>query len=382
MRDASARELFVRHFGRDPAAVASAPGRVNLIGEHTDYNGGDVLPIAITQRTTVAVAPARHGQRSTAISATQQSIGVFEARRPERAGAWWDYIAGVARELTRLGISVPEVDVAVWSDVPSGAGLSSSAALEVATTLALLALVERECSPRDVALLGARVETEFVGVATGIMDQSAAMMTREHRALHLECDTGDAELVPMTDAVLIFDTGVARALRDSAFNRRRAECEEAVRLLRRIESSLPNLAAATLEQLREARLPSPIDRRARHVITETERVRSTVNALRRDGTLPGDLLLASHESLRLDYECSSPELDWFVTHAMACDGVTGARLTGAGWGGCAIAVGAEDALVAAARRLEQAYERELGRTPRVWLTHAAEGARVEIPARG
>jgi galactokinase len=371
-----ARDLFAHRFGREPAVVASAPGRVNLIGEHTDYNGGEVLPIAISRRTAVAVAPARAERQSTAVSATQDETGIFTVRHPERAGAWWDYVAGVAHELGRAGIALPEVDVAVWSDVPSGAGLSSSAALEVASTLAFLALAERELSPREVALLGARVETGFVGVATGIMDQCAAVMTRARHALHLQCDTMASELVPMADAVLIFDTGVERALRDSAFNDRRAECEAALEALRRLDPTRRHLADFSMEQLRAAQLPSPLDRRARHVVTETERVRQTVEALRRDRTLPGELLCASHESLRVDYECSLAELDWFVTHAMRCEGVTGARLTGAGWGGCAIAVGAEEALVAAVPWLTQGYEQRFARRPRVWITHAADGAGV------
>ncbi|HEX6965710.1 MAG TPA: galactokinase [Gemmatimonadaceae bacterium] len=372
-----ARALFHRHFGDEPLVVASAPGRVNLIGEHIDYNGGAVLPIAIAQRTTVAVAPARARGRSTVVSSARSEAGVFETRSPRRTGAWWDYVAGVVHELARMGVAVPDVDVAIHGDVPLGAGLSSSAALEVASTMALLALAQHELPPRDVALLGVRVEGEFVGVATGIMDQCASALARAGHALHLECDTTASELVPMTDAVLIFDTGVARALRDSAFNARRAECEAALARLRRIDPGLSHLAAATPEMVRDADLPSPLDRRARHVVSETERVRSTVAALRRTGTLPGELLCASHESLRADYECSCPELDWFATHAMRHEGVTGARLTGAGWGGCAIAVGAEDALGAAAPLLARAYEERFGRSSRVWLTRAAAGARIE-----
>lgn len=310
------------------------------------------------------------------MSATQHHAGSFTMRTPARAGAWWDYIAGVAHEVSALGIATPEIDVAVWSDVPSGAGLSSSAALEVACTLALLALVERELPPRDVALLGARAESGFVGVATGIMDQCASALASAGCALHLRCDTMESELVPMPDTVLIFDTGVTRALRDSAFNQRRAECQQALELLRRVYPTLPHLAGATPEQLALAHLPPLLDRRARHVVSETRRVRLAVDALRGGRSLPGELLAASHDSLRRDYECSSPELDWFVTHAMSCAGVTGARLTGAGWGGCAIAVGAHDALAAAAPRLAEEYEHRFARVPRVWLTGAADGARV------
>jgi galactokinase len=279
--------------------------------------------------------------------------------------------------LSACGVQLPEVNIAVCSDVPSGAGLSSSAALEVASALALLALARRELPAIEIALLGARAESGFVGVASGIMDQCAAALSRAEHALHLRCDPVATELVPMRDAVLIFDTGVSRALRDSPFNARRAECEAALALLRRTDPELPNLAAATLEHLRAARLPAPLDRRARHVVSEMRRVRECVAALRSDGTLPGELLVASHESLRLDYECSIPELDWFVRRAMRSAGVTGARLTGAGWGGCAIAVGTAEALDAAAPELARDYEAQFGRAARAWITRAADGARID-----
>ncbi|MBX6333058.1 MAG: galactokinase, partial [Gemmatimonadaceae bacterium] len=323
----AAHELFLRRFGRRPAVIASAPGRVNLIGEHIDYNGGEVLPIAIACRTAVAVAPAPAGRRSTVVSAGQWREGELSVREVARAEQWWDYVAGVARELVRAGVPLPDVDVAVWSDVPTGAGLSSSAALEVASALALLAVVPHAMALRDVALLGARAEREFVGVASGVMDQYASALGRAGHALHVWCDSGDVEHVPADEAVLIFDTGVPRGLRASAFNERRAECDAALARLRRVARSLPNLAAARAEHVEAAHLPPPLDRRVRHVLSENARVQRAVEALRRDGRLPGALLTASHESLRADYECSTPELDWFVEHATACSGVTGAPVS-------------------------------------------------------
>jgi galactokinase len=184
----------------------------------------------------------------------------------------------------------------------------------------------------------------------------------------------------MREAVLIFDTAVPRSLRGSAFNVRRAECEQALALLRRDDPALPNLAAATPEQVSAARLPPPLDRRARHVSDETRRVREVASALERGEPMPGALLLASHESLRDDYECSTPELDWFVERAMQVRGVRGARLTGAGWGGCAIAVGDEVALAGAAPEIAAEYERTMRRVPRWWLTRAAPGASIDQPA--
>jgi galactokinase len=382
MRDAPASaggvsELFRRSFGQEPAVVASAPGRVNLIGEHTDYNGGEVLPIGIEQRTYVAIAQTTRSSRSRAVSSLHEGTGEFDIRQSGRSGAWWDYMVGVARELERGGFGVPRFDIAVTSDVPAGAGLSSSAALEVATATALLALIEGELSLREVALLGQRAEMHFVGVACGIMDQFASALAQGGHALHLWCDSTATEQVEMRDAVLIFDTGVSRGLRDSAFNQRRDECEQALALLRQVDPELPYLAAASPEQVQNAELPEPLRRRALHVTEETRRVGEVVRALRANGRLPGELLLASHDSLRVQYECSAPELDWFVEQAVYFEGVRGARLTGAGWGGCAIAVGDEDSLAAAAPLLRDEYQAAFGRRAGVWITRAADGVRIE-----
>ncbi|HEU4642402.1 MAG TPA: galactokinase [Gemmatimonadaceae bacterium] len=375
MSEREVRALFARAYGGEPCVVASAPGRVNLIGEHTDYNGGEVLPIAIARRTWVA-ARRGTGERSRAVSAAERSPGEFDAREPVRTGAWWDYIAGVVSEMERRGLVAPPAEVAVWSDVPLGAGLSSSAALEVATTLALLALAGVAAERREAALLAHRAECEFVGLAVGIMDQFVSALARPGHALHVWCDTGAVEHVPMGESVLIFDTAVPRALRGSEYSTRSAECERALALLRRRYPELPSLAAVSPEELSGVTLPEPLLRRARHVSEETHRVRRMVERLRSGAPVDGSLLIASHESLRDLYDCSSPELDWFVARAMRAPGVRGARLTGAGWGGCAIAVGDEDALRAAAPAIAAEYEGAFGRAPRWWITAAAAGASV------
>jgi galactokinase len=357
----TAVELFRRQFRSEPRVIASAPGRVNLIGEHTDYNGGDVLPIAIAQRTTVAVAPA---SQSVAVSAQQPLLGEFSVSHLAPTRHWWDYVAGVAGAFIDSGHRIDNFHIAVASDVPVGAGLSSSAALETATAVALAHLFGHDIALSKLALIGTRAEREFVGVASGIMDQQASALGAIHHAVHIQCDTGAYEHVPFDDAVLIYDTGVRRALADSAFNERRAECQSALTRLRTIRPTLPHLAAADLDLLGEAHLPLPLDRRARHVITEMGRVRQVVDALRIGGVIPGEALFASHESLRVDYECSSPELDAFVDRARHTEGITGARLTGAGWGGCAIAVGNPRALTTLGAGVG-------------WITHAAAGARIE-----
>jgi len=373
-----AATYFRSRFGGEPLVIASAPGRVNLIGEHLDYNGGEVLPMAIARRTSVAMRPLG-GDRSTAASAGRADAGTFDVEHPTAARRWWDYVAGIAAELRAHGLPVPQAEIAVTSDVPTGSGLSSSAALEMSAGLAYCALLPAEARPplRDLALLGQRVESGFVGVASGIMDQFASALSREGTALHLWCDTVEYEHVPMRDAILIFDTRVPRSLRGSPFNERQRECVEALRWLQREHPSLPNLAAATPDMLVAARLPDPLARRARHVVTELQRVRATVATLQETGTLPGAVLYESHASLRVDFECSSRELDWFVEHAMRCDGVTGARLTGAGWGGCAIASGPHAALNAAIPQLERDYEQTFGHAPQTWVTHAAAGAAIE-----
>ena len=370
-------ELFRRTYGSDPEVVASAPGRVNLIGEHLDYNGGEVLPMAIESRTWVAMRRVERGSSSRVVSSTEEDTGMFESPVRSRSGKWWDYISGLAR---LPGRSLPAADIAVTSDVPAGAGLSSSAALEVAAGFAYAALSGGELDAREIALDGWRVENEFVGVASGIMDQFASALSINGHALHIWCETTETETVPFAASVMIFDTAVPRSLRSSQFNTRRAECAEALSHLRKGDPSLKNLASATLDQVEAAGLAENIAKRAMHVVTEMERVHAAVADLRMSGTIAARLLYDSHASLRDRYECSSPELDWFVDRAMAFEGIEGARLTGAGWGGCAIAFGAREALAAAGGEIAREYQQAFGRKPRVWLSGAAPGARVERDA--
>ena len=369
-------ELFRKTYGGDPEVIASAPGRVNLIGEHLDYNGGEVLPMAILSRTWVAMRRSEPGSPSRVISSTEEDTGMFESPVTTRSGKWWDYISGLG---ILPGPTLPAAEIAVASDVPVGAGLSSSAALEVAAGFAYSALTGKDPDARSIALDGWRVENEFVGVASGIMDQFASSLSTEGHALHIWCNTMETKHVPFARAVLIFDTAVPRSLRNSDFNTRRRECTEALTLLREKDPSLENLASATLEQVRDAGLPETLSLRATHVITEMDRVHQAVDQLRQRGTIDPGVLYDSHGSLRDNYVCSSPELDWFVDRAMRTEGVEGARLTGAGWGGCAIAFGNRDALSAAGGEIAPEYERVFDRKPRVWLSEAAAGARIELP---
>jgi galactokinase len=372
-----ARDSFRKVFGGNPDVIGSAPGRVNIIGEHTDYNGGQVLPIAIDRRTYVAIRARPDAGVSRIASERESAIAEFDVRQFAAAGQWWDYMTGVCAAMESAGARVPQFEAIVQSDVPMGSGLSSSAALEVATAVSLGRIVAEPTDMRKLALLSWHVETQFVGVASGVMDQFASALCLEGHALHLWCDTLETEQVTMPDAVLIFDTASPRELRASQFNQRRAECEEALAVLRRSRPSLMHLAGASLDEVRQADLSPKIRKRALHVVEENARVEKLVMQLMQTHTVAGELLYESHESLRDNYECSTPELDWFVDAVRGKPGVTGARLTGAGWGGCAIAVGDLDALAAAADEVSSAYETRFRRQPGTWLTCAGSGARIE-----
>jgi galactokinase len=377
MNAAEACDFFRRTFGAEPDLVGSAPGRVNLIGEHTDYNGGQVLPIAIARRTFVALRARPDASTTRIVSSGESESADIDLKSIKPTGKWWDYLTGVCAAMQAEGARIPQFDAVVISDVPTGSGLSSSAALELATAIAIGQAVDRPLDLKKAALMGWRVETQFVGVASGVMDQFASALCLENHALHLWCDSLEIEQVTMRDAVLIFDTASPRSLRASEFNQRRAECEAALAILRRSIPSLPNLAAASPDDVKALDLPPTLRKRALHVAAENQRVELLVSKLLKSGKVSGDLLYESHESLRDNYECSTAELDWFVDNSRTKDGVTGARLTGAGWGGCAIAVGTQDALSALAEELCPAYETKFKHTPRTWLTYASRGARLE-----
>ena len=378
MTAAQAADLFTATYGYTPQVVASAPGRVNLIGEHTDYSGGEVLPIAISRRTWVAMAPGQ-GASSRAASATMSKHGQFALRATAPSGHWWDYVHGTLRELVALGVPLSAVDVAVVSDVPTAAGLSSSAALEVATALAGVVCARgRLLETWDhLALAAHRAETDFVGVGCGTMDQTASAYASEGHALRIWCDTGRRAQVPFERSVLVIDTVTPRSLRASAYNERKASCERALLAVQRVDPGITHLAHASLDQLAAATLGDEDRRRARHVIAETARVGAMVEALEGDGPL-GALLSASHASLRDDFACSTPELDWVVDFATKQPHIDGARMTGAGWGGCAIALGTADALRALAESIGPAFTATWGRAPRTWLTRAEEGGDVDL----
>jgi galactokinase len=377
-------ELFREAFGAAPRAAASAPGRVNLIGEHTDYNGGPVLPIAIAARTQAAVGPAEAGLLE---AVSGQHGEVVRVRWQEQLPPGWGaYVAGVLRELWAAE-ALPAgggARVAVSSDVPMGAGLSSSAALTVSVAKALAALAGAKLTGRQVAGVAFRAEQDHVGARCGVMDQTIAALAKPNHALLLECASLEARQIPLPRAarLLLVDTGVRHSLADGALNERRAECEAAVRRLR---VELPELVwlaswpAEWLARLKRA-LKEPLRSRAVHVVGETARTRFGAQLLRQ-GKLKqfGALLYESHESCRRLYECSAPELDTVVAAAKRA-GALGARLTGAGWGGAAIVLvgkrqGKRQKKIVGA--ITRAFVKAYGRKPAISVVKASAGARVE-----
>jgi galactokinase len=330
--------LYRSAFGADPARVASAPGRVNLIGEHVDYHGGHVLPVATEARTAVAVGPRASGLRTVA-----ERGGAGEAAwPPSRSGTWSDYPAGVAKFLADALAEPPDgIAVAVAGDVPLGAGLSSSAALEVATAAALAALWGLDRDPRALAAVAHRAETDFVGVPCGVMDQMAAAMAPPGRALLIDCATLAVRSVSAGTDLVVVDSGESHALRDGAYAERRREGDRALALVRRSMPEVERLVQLPVDALDRvlAALPPPLDRRVRHVVEEDRRTVRAAEALDAgDVARFGALVDASHDSLRDLYECSTPRLDAIVAAARRTAGVLGARLVGAGWGGSVLVV--------------------------------------------
>jgi galactokinase len=332
-------QAYRDQFLEEPALVASAPGRVNLIGEHTDYNGGFVLPCAIDRRAAVAVG---HG-------GGQLYSADFQERCPllrKRHGSWVDYPSGVVSAMKERGYDIPPFRGAFAGDVPLGSGLSSSAAIEAATALALDALLHFGIAKTDLAVLCQRAENAFVGVNSGIMDQYASLLCQAGAALLIDCRSLEAEPVPIDLeridlTLLVCDTRVSRELGATGYNERRQACERAAHTL-----GVRELRDAHYQDLEK--LSGEERKRARHVITENARVLEAVQALQRqDFGAFGRLMYASHRSLRDDYEVSTPELDAFVEIAVQSSAL-GARLTGAGFGGCALAlIRSEDAEVLA-----------------------------------
>ena len=366
-------ELHARHFRGAARAGASAPGRVNLIGEHTDYNGGPVLPAAIARRTVVLAGKAR---RFEAVSARDGVVDPFDPDAPMR-GEWTDYLAGVVRALRRRRAAPPGAGLAISSDLPVGAGLSSSAALCVAAARALAGLAGARLSAAELAEVAYEAEHDEVGVRCGRMDQTISARARPGAALLFDTGSGAVTHVPFGGEIHLFDTGIRHALADGELNRRRKECEDALVMLRERGIIAPHLADLDPDLLPRVAtlLPPPHARRVRHVVTETARTRLAAAALRRGEMAEvGRLLVQGHASLREDCESSCPEADLLVQLAVT-HGAWGARLTGAGWGGTVIALIPPGKVRRVIAEVGEGFRQVFGRVPTIWSSRAVGGVK-------
>jgi galactokinase len=374
-------EWFVRCFGHAPRWVVAAPGRVNLIGEHTDYNEGFVLPMAI-ENYMVMAADRSPKRQATLHSITTGETASFSVRPPLTRGepVWSNYIRGVVAGYQQRGKRPGGFDAVIDSTLPYGGGLASSAALEVAAATMLEAICGQCLDRVDKALLCQKAEHDFARVPCGIMDQFTSVLARENHALLLDCRSQQTTPVRMTDpavTVMIVNTQVRHRLADGEYARRRAQCEQAVKVL-----NVRALRDATLPLLEAARsrMDPVVFRRARHVITENERVLQAARALQA-GQWPkvGELMYASHASLRDDFEVSCPELDAIVDIARGLSisqGMIGCRMTGAGFGGCAVSLVRTDAVRFITHKIEQGYEQKTGNQAAIFSSRPAGGARV------
>jgi galactokinase len=356
---------FQTLFGSLPQAAGSAPGRVNLIGEHTDYNGGYVLPVAIPQCTLVELTP-RADSATVRVWSSARSKGgdirVFQMGRESPARDWMDYVQGATQILAREGHRLGGFDARIESHVPLGSGLSSSASLTVALMRALREGFSLNLDDVQIAQLGQRIENEFVGARVGIMDPMAASLADEHTALFLDARSLACERVTLpTDAELIvIHSGISHRLTTGDYNTRRAECEKACTLLN--VNQLRDLGLADLSRV-EA-LADPLDRRARHVITENDRVLAAVAALRAgDLSRLGELFYQSHDSMRDDYQVSVPEIDLMVELARGDKNIYGARLTGGGFGGSVVMLARMGKALETAERIARDYKERTGCRP-------------------
>lgn len=377
-------EQFVKCYGHAPEWIAAAPGRVNVIGEHTDYNDGYVLPMAIERYTVIAAAPSGKGPNAVRLRSTIDEnpveIDLAQQLKPAKKGTWSNYPLGVIAGFVSRGIKPPGFDAVIHSTVPLGGGLSSSAALEVSTATLLEASTGRKLDPVDKALLCQKAEHEYAGMPCGIMDQFISVMGKKDHLLLLDCRTRKTELVPMSDpsvGLLVTNTNVKHELTGGEYAKRRAQCEQAAAALGL--TSLRDADAAQLERAR-GKMDNTAYRRARHVIGEIERTVHAAEGVRASNwPTVGQLMYASHASLRDDYEVSCPELDAVVEIAQSiglAGGVYGCRMTGGGFGGCTVALVEASKVAAISERVASEYEKRTRIKPTLFVSRPAAGATV------
>jgi len=376
----SLAEIFLALHGRTPR-IFHAPGRVNIIGEHTDYNDGFVLPAAIDKEVRVAAA-ARSDRRIevTSLGAKAKAEMDLDDGAPRPRGDWSDYIRGVAFILESEGYRLKGASLVVASSIPEGAGLSSSAALEVSSGLAFLSLADIELAPRKLADICRRAENEFVGTRCGIMDQMAACLGRRGRAMLIDCRSLDMDSIPLDESrvsLVVVNTMVKHKLGEQEYNQRRTECEEGARILGRFLPRVRALRDVTSEQFAKFKEKLPEKTRARcgHVILENERTQAAAASLKTgDLASVGRLMAESHRSLRDAYQVSCVELDLLVNLARNMEGVFGARMTGGGFGGCTINLVAPESVDTFSERIADGYRKVTGIIPEVYQCRTADGA--------
>ena len=374
------REKFRAKFTGAPR-LFRAPGRVNLIGEHTDYSDGFVFPMAIDRVTCIAAAPRSDG-RLVLHSENYDETFEIELASAQRLKHWSDYIAGVAVELHRMGLEMAGANMLVASEVPIGSGLSSSAALEVATAMALLGLAGKQARKSEIGIICQRAENNFVGARCGIMDQFISVNGRAGHALMLDCRSLEFQYVPIPAGIAIVacNTMTHHAIAGGEYNIRREQCELAARFFG--EKTLRDVSMAEFKR-RESQLPGVERRRARHVISENARVHDFAKALADDDRpLMGSLMAESHRSLRDDFQVSCPELDIMVEAAVDLPGTIGARMTGGGFGGCTVNLVPDENFEAFCDSVGREYQRQTGKRPEIYITKAAAGAGELLPGAG
>lgn len=373
---------FREHFSNASIpTIYRAPGRVNLIGEHTDYNLGFVLPIALEMSCYVAIAPAAHGQLRVFSRDLDEEFDLTADAVPAASPMhkWHDYVIGVAREIHKMGVPIQSADIWIASEVPNGAGLSSSAALEVSSGLAFLNSGTVAPERLELARLAQRAESQFVGMPCGIMDQYASVFGQKHSALKIDCRSLTHEDVPLPDGVEIIAVNslVKHELGTSAYRERVAECAEAVAAIQQADSDVRSLRDVPVQLFQEIQdsIPPLPRKRARHVITDSQRVVDFAAASRAaDLGEMGRLFVASHRSMQYDYEISCEEIDFLVDTAIKLPGVYGSRMTGGGFGGCTVNLVAPGASNEFRERLTEAYHERYSIRPIFYDCVPAQGA--------
>ncbi len=375
--------IFKKQFNRSPRVFAEAPGRVNLLGEHTDYNDGFVFPAAI-DRSMKVLAASRNDDIVRVYSADFNRVSSFSLSSIEKSGneTWSNYLRGVADQLIRNGFSIGGGDFLISGDVPVGAGLSSSAAYEVAAAAAFREMFDLELDNVRLALLAQAAENQFVGVQCGIMDQFVSANARVSTALFIDCRDLTYQNIPLDQdtSIVVCDSDVQRALNNSAYNDRRTECEEAARLLTAKFPGTTALRDISLESVEDNRalLGETLYRRAHHVVSENERVLKGIDLLQA-GNMPafGRLLFESHTSLKNSFEVSCPELDLLVELAAECTGTLGSRMTGAGFGGCTVSLVEAAYAEKFKKTIKPEYDKRTGKNCRIYTCMPTGGVKAQ-----